>query len=123
MTAQIVEIAGQRIAMLPAAEYEQLLNDLEDRDDMAAAELAQRRRDEGVEYLPSEMVDRIIDGENALRVWREYRGMSAVELASQSGFGASMITMVETGKRQGTIAFWKAVAAALSVSPEDIMPI
>ena len=39
MTAQIVEIAGQRIAMLPADEFEKLLELAEDQSDAAAADV------------------------------------------------------------------------------------
>jgi ribosome-binding protein aMBF1 (putative translation factor) len=123
MGAQILEIAGQRIAVLPAEDYELLVQLAEERDDIAAAVDAERRREEGAEYLPASMVDRILDGENALRVWREFRGMSMSDLAEASGYGHSMISKTEAGARQGTMAFWKAVAKALKVSPEDIMPV
>jgi ribosome-binding protein aMBF1 (putative translation factor) len=123
MGAQILEIAGRKMAVLPVEDYERLVEIAEDREDIAAAADAERRRNEGMEYLPSSMVNRILDGENALRVWREYRGMSIAELAEKSGYGYSMISKIETGTRQGTVAFWNAVAAALKVVPEDIMPV
>lgn len=123
MGAQILEIAGRKMAVLPVEDYERLVEIAEDREDVAAAADAERRRKEGAEYLPASMVNRILDGENALRVWREYRGMTISELAENSGYGYSMISKIETGTRQGTVAFWNAVAAALKVLPEDIMPI
>ena len=124
MGAQIVEIGGRKMAVLPVEDYERLLELAEDREDITAAADAERRRKEGsVEYLPSDMVNRILDGENVLRVWREYRGLSIADLAEKSGYGYSMISKVEAGTRQGTIALWKALAAALRVLPEDIMPL
>lgn len=123
MSVQILEIAGKRMAVLPVEDYEQLVELAEDREDIAAAADAERRRNEGMEYLPATMVNRILDGENALRVWREYRGMTIAELAEKSGYGSSMISKIETGARQGTVALWNAVAAALKVLPEDIMPV
>ncbi len=122
MGVQILEIAGRTMAVVPVEEYQRLVEIAEDREDIAAAADAERRRDEGMEYLPASMVDRILDGENALRVWREYRGMTIAELAGKSGYGYSMISKIETGARQGTVALWNAVAAALRVLPEDIMP-
>lgn len=123
MGVQILEIAGRKMAVLPVEDYERLVELAEDREDIAAAVDAERRRNEGgMEYLPASMVDRILDGENALRVWREYRGMSISELAEKSGYGYSMISKVEAGTRQGTVALWKALSAALNVLPEDIMP-
>jgi ribosome-binding protein aMBF1 (putative translation factor) len=124
MGVQIVEIAGQRMAVLPLEDYERLVELADDREDIAAAADAERRRKDGaMEYLPASMANRILDGENALRVWREYRGLSVAELAETSGYGYSMISKVEAGTRQGTIALWKALAAALRVLPEDIMPV
>jgi predicted transcriptional regulator len=124
MGVQILEIAGQKMAVLPVEDYERLVELAEDREDIEAAADAERRRNEGsVEYLPASMVDRILDGENALRVWREYRGMTISELAARSGYGYSMISKVESGARQGTVALWKALATALNVLPEDIMPV
>ncbi|WP_068072952.1 helix-turn-helix domain-containing protein [Novosphingobium lentum] len=123
MGVQILEIAGRKMAVLPLDDYERLLETAEDREDIAAAIEAERRRKDGVEYLPAGMVDRILDGENALRVWREYRGMTIAELAEKSGYGISMISKIETGSRQGTVSLWKAVAAALGVLPDDIMPV
>ena len=123
MGAQILEIGGRKMAVLPVEDYERLLELAEDREDIAAAADAERRRNEGsVEYLPADMVNRILDGENALRVWREHRRLSIADLAEKSGYGYSMISKVEAGTRQGTVALWKALATALKVLPEDIMP-
>ena len=122
MSAQIVEIAGRKMAVLPVEDYQRLVEIAEDREDIAAAADAERRRNEGMEYLPASMVNRILDGENALRVWREHRGLTIAELAEKSGYGYSMISKIETGSRLGTVAFWNAGAAALKVLPEDIMP-
>jgi predicted transcriptional regulator len=122
MSVQILEIAGRKMAVLPMEDYERLVEIAEDREDIAAAVDAEHRRNEGMEYLPASMVNRILEGENALRVWREYRGMTIAELAEKSGYGYSMISKIEAGARQGTVALWNAVAAALKVLPEDIMP-
>ncbi len=123
MGVQILEIGGRKMAVLPVEDYERLVEIAEDREDIAAAVDAERRRKKGMEYLPASMVNRILDGENALRVWREYRGITIAELAEKSGYGYSMISKIETGARQGTIALWNAVAGALKVLPEDIMPV
>lgn len=122
MGVQILEIAGRKMAVLPVEDFQRLVEIAEDREDIAAAADAERRRNEGMEYLPESMVNRILDGENALRVWREYRGLTIAQLSEESGYGYSMISKIETGARQGTVALWNAVAGALKVLPEDIMP-
>lgn len=123
MGVQILEIAGKKMAVLPFDDYQRLLESAEDREDIAAAIDAERQRNEGMEYLPARMANRILDGENALRVWRDHRGMSITELAEKCGYGHSMISKIEAGSRQGTVALWNAIATALGVLPDDIMPV
>jgi len=122
MSAQIVEIAGRKMAMLPVEDYERLLDIAEDRGDALAASAAEQRRLAGEEYLPAELVDRILDGENALRVWRKHRGMSLDELARRSGTRKSHLSEIENGKAQGRPTLWRALADTLNVSTDDILP-
>ncbi|MEN9926126.1 MAG: hypothetical protein RL268_2252, partial [Pseudomonadota bacterium] len=110
MTAQIIEIAGKKMAILPEDEYRKLLDAVDEQSDLRVAERAERRRHEGEEYLPAELVDRLMGGENALRVWRNYRGMSAAGLSKASGVEQSRISELENGKAQGKPATWRALA-------------
>jgi DNA-binding XRE family transcriptional regulator len=123
MTAQIIEIAGQKIAMLPAAEYERLVELAEDLADAAAAERAEKRRLEGEEYVPFELVEAIINGQNALKVWREYRGMTQRELAQMANCRVPTISELERGKANGKPKIWRALATALDVELDDIVPL
>ena len=122
MSVQIVEIAGQKMAMLPVADYERLLDIAEDKIDGIAAAEAERRRDEGEEYLPAEMVDRILAGDSALRVWRKHRGLSQIQLGKLVGAGPSFVSEIENGNRRGSPKLWRALAKALNVSADDILP-
>lgn len=123
MTAQIVEIAGHKMAMLPMEEYERLLEIVEDREDVLAAERAERRRLEGEEYLPAEMIDRILNGESALRVWRKFRGLSQGDLAGKVSTTVATVSRIEAGKINPKTRMWNALADALGVSVEDIFPL
>ena len=122
MTAQIVEIAGKKIAMLPAEEYQLLLEKLEDQADILAAERAEKRRLAGEEYVPFSLVNSIIEGENALRSWRKYRNMTLQQLADATGARHATLSLIENGKAQGKPALWRALADALSVTVDDILP-
>jgi DNA-binding XRE family transcriptional regulator len=122
MSVQIVEIAGQKIAMLPIADYQRLLDIAEDKADAFAAAQAEQRRIEGEEYLPSEMVDRILTGDHPLRVWRDYRSMTLAQLAGMIGARQATLSEIENGKAQGKPALWRALADALRVSVDDILP-
>ncbi len=122
MTVQIVEIAGQKMAMLPIADYERLLDVAEDRSDVLAAMRAEERRQNGEEYLPAQMADRLIAGESALRVWRKHRGMTLQTLSKAAGIGQSFLSEIENGKRRGAPSLWRKLAEALDVSADDILP-
>jgi DNA-binding XRE family transcriptional regulator len=120
MTAQIVEIAGQKMAVLPAADYEKLLDIVEDKADAIAAFEAEQRRRSGEEYMPAEFIDAIIAGESPLRMWRKHRGLSQAELASRTGRDVATISRLERGSRLGTVELWFALADALEVTVEDL---
>jgi DNA-binding XRE family transcriptional regulator len=123
MSAQILEIAGEKMAMLPMADYERLLEIAEEQTDIKAAIAAEKRRQDGEEYVPAELVYKIMDGENALRVWRKYRGISLDELATKAATSKSLLSLIENGKAQGKPLLWRDLAAALNVTIEDILPI
>ena len=123
MSVQFIEIDGRKMAVLPVEEYESLLEGLEDQADIAAAEDAEKRRASGEEYVPMEMVDRLVDGENALRVWRQYRGLSIGQLSELSGINRATISQLENDKAFGRPATWRALADALRVTVDDILPI
>lgn len=122
MTAQIVEIAGHKMAVLPMEEYERLLDIAEDKADELASENAERRRIDGGEYLPADMVDRILNGEPPLRVWRKHRGLTQVALGAMVGTTGATVSRLESGKMIGDRKRWRPIAEALGVSVEDIQP-
>ena len=122
MGAQIVEIAGQKMAVLPVADYERLLELAEDRADEEAADRAEKRRSEGEEYVPIELVDRILAGESPLRVWRQYRGLTLEDVAKRIGVTPATVSRLETGAMKGAPAIWRKLAGALDVAVEDILP-
>ncbi len=123
MTAQILEIAGQKLAVLPIADYERLVELAEDREDILAADEIQRRLDCGdEEYIPAKIVDRLIVGESPLKVWRQYREMSGSQLAKEVGTTHASISRIENGSQNPTAAMWRKLANALKVDVDDIIP-
>ncbi|WP_033919437.1 helix-turn-helix transcriptional regulator [Sphingomonas sp. 37zxx] len=120
MTAQILEISGQKMALLPIADYERLVDIAEDRSDVVAACAAEARRADGEEDVPIAIVDRLLAGEHPLRVWREHRGFKQVEFAHMVGCEQSMVSRIEAGDRIGSIELWKKIAKVLAVSIDDL---
>lgn len=122
MTAQFVEIAGHAMAVLPRDEFKKIAADAEKWGDLAAAVAAEQRRADGEEYMPANVVDRLLAGEHPLKVWREHRGMTATRLGEIVGRGSSMISKLEKGKAEGGIKLWKSIADALEIDLEDLVP-
>ncbi len=44
----------------------------------------------------------IADGENPIRVWREYRGMTQAHLAKVAEISVPYLSQLESGKRKGS---------------------
>jgi len=122
MTVQIIEVAGNRLALLPEGEYRQLIDAVEDREDHDAAAEAERRRMSGEEYIPASMMDRLLAGDSPLKVWRQHRSLTQEELAAMIGMTKMTVSSMERGTRPGSIKVWRALSEALNVSLDDILP-
>lgn len=101
---------------LELVEKAEMLQDIQDYD---SAKAALARGDE--ELIPSEVVYAILDGENPIKVWREYRGMSQSETAEKAGISVPYLSQLETNKRKGSLDVLSAIAKALQVSLENIL--
>ncbi len=123
MTRQIIIApSGERMVVLPEREFDQLLDAVEDAEDRAAARRFEQRLAAGEEELiPAEYVYRMLDGENRVTVWREYRGLSGKELAEAAGITPGYLSHIESGKRDGTVGTMKKIAEALGVTIDDLV--
>ncbi len=112
------------IAILPRKEYEALAAKAAEADeDIGTARLVARARKEiaaGAPLIPKMIVDRIANGENSLRVLREWRDMTQLELSSKTDVGQGYISDLENGRRKGTTAALKKIAGAMNV-PLDLL--
>jgi DNA-binding XRE family transcriptional regulator len=122
MGVQFIELGNEKHALIPIAEYDRMIADLEDRSDLRAAISADERRAGGEEYLPLEMVDQLLAGESALRIWRKHRGLKQLQLAALSGVGNGQISLIESGARGASLETWMRLAKALRVDLDDIIP-
>jgi DNA-binding XRE family transcriptional regulator len=112
---------GDRLIVLPETEYLRLLEAAEMASDVAAFDEWKRRLAAGEEELvPSHVVDRLLGGENPVRVWREHRGLSMGALAEAAGIAQPYLSQIETGKREGSIETLRQIAAVLRLSIDDI---
>ncbi|PJB73065.1 MAG: hypothetical protein CO093_01620 [Alphaproteobacteria bacterium CG_4_9_14_3_um_filter_47_13] len=67
------------------------------------------------------MVERLINGENSVLVYRDYRGLSQAALSEKSGIRQSLLSEIESGKKTGSVATLKALAQALEVDIDDLV--
>jgi len=123
MTAQFIMTAtGERLVVLPEAEYAALLAIAEDAEDGEIVREFRRKLAAGEEELvPSAVVDRILNGENLVRVWREHRGLTVSALAQMAGIAQPYLSQIETGKREGTLQTMKKIADALKITLDDLV--
>lgn len=124
MGAQIIIAPdGARLVVIPEAEYQALSEaalDAADREAVRRFRTALAAGEE--ELIPAEVVNRILDGENPVRVWRKHRGMTLHELAKRVGIGSAYLSQVETGKRDGTVVTLRRIANELGVALDDLIP-
>lgn len=114
--------SGERLVVLPEAEFLAMREALEDREDIEAVRAFERKLASGEEELiPAEFVNRILDGENKVRVLRSYRGLSSRDLAAASGLSAPYISEIENGKKEGSVSAMKRIAQALRFDLDDIV--
>src|SRR6266542_2335883 len=88
-------------------------------EDAAATAAYHSSRDQ--ERVPIELVDRLLAGENPVKVWREHRGLSQRDLAARAGLNFAYLSQVETGSRNGSIQTVKKLAEALGVDLDDLI--
>jgi DNA-binding XRE family transcriptional regulator len=98
-------------------EGDEMLQDIRDYD---AVKKALESGEE--EVIPSRVVYALVDGENPIRVWREYLGLTQKQLAETAGISAAYLSQIESGKRTGTAEILTALAQALNLTLEDILP-
>ena len=119
---QIIERDGKpEWAILPYEDYlhlieqAELLEDIKDFDSISAAI---ERGDE--ELIPAEVVNAILDGQNPIKIWREYRGLTQQQVADAIQISKPYLSQIETGKRTGTTNVLSAIAEVLNISLEQI---
>jgi transcriptional regulator with XRE-family HTH domain len=57
----------------------------------------------------------------ALKHWREVRGISQRDLADKSGVGYASIARIETGRQDPTVSLFSRLAEALEISLADLV--
>ena len=95
----IITPGGERLVLVPEADFEALVAAAEDNADRTAVAEFRRKLAAGEEELiPASVVERLVSGENRVRVWREHRGLTGAALAKQAGLAQAYLSQIETGQ-------------------------
>lgn len=114
------EISGE-VVVIERADYESLVAAAENAADLADIAAIKARVAEK-DFLPFEMAERLLDGMAPVRVWRQHRGLTARALAALAGLSSSYLSEIETGKKPGSVKALHALATALEVDVDDLVP-
>jgi hypothetical protein len=124
MNVRFQKTARGEVAILPRKEYEALVaKAAETAEDAGAARLVARARGEiaaGAPLLPKQVVDRLAERENPVRVLREWRDMTQLYLSFKTGLSQGYLSDLETGRRNGTAVALRRIADVLKV-PLDLL--
>jgi DNA-binding XRE family transcriptional regulator len=101
------------------AEYDSLRARLAELEDIVHARRVIEKT-KAKDYLPAELVSRMIAGEHPVRIWREHRGLTLTELANKADMPKSYLSAIENRRKPGSIDAHRALAKALGVTVDDI---
>ena len=104
--------------ILSKKSYEKLLGYKEDLEDIRALKDYEASVEEG---FPSEVLERLVDGKNPIKVFREYRGLTQLKLSELVGVKQSYIAQLESGKKKGGVRVLKKIATALGLDLDDLV--
>lgn len=106
---------------IPREEYDRLQAAAEDLADLQSYDRAKAALAAGEEELvPADYANRLLNGENALRVYRDLRGLTQAALAAKAGVNRVTVAEIETGRKQGSVTSLRALASALDVALDDL---
>jgi hypothetical protein len=112
------------VAILSRKDYEALIAKAAEADeDAGTARVVARARIEiagGGPLLPKEVVDRMANGENPVRVLREWRDVTQMYLSFKTNLSQGHISDIENGRRTGTATALRLIANVLKV-PLDLL--
>ena len=109
------------------ADWAKLMETLEDAEDVAAIStrraLEAETSKEAVRrnYLPVELMERILAGEKPLKIYREHRKLTVAALSELSGVSGSYISEIETGRKRGSVDALKKLSRALELTVDDLL--
>ena len=117
----IFDATGQpAFAVIPWTEYERLAKEYPEAL-LSDEELYDHAKEEKGESFPIEVVDRLLAGQNPIKVYRSHRNMTQAELGTAASINAIHLSQIETGKRTPSTNTLVALAQALNITVDDLL--
>jgi len=118
MTAKFITTpGGEKLAILPADEFEDM------RDKLAHATAMADYRAGREEALTLDEVDALIAAPTPLSFWRMKRGLTQAKLAKAARTTQPHIADLESGKHGGSLEIMARIAKVLHVKIDDLAPV
>jgi len=117
---KIIEKNGKPVSVvIPHKDWLRIQEQLENAIDVLAYDEAMAAfKASGYQTYPAEVVYRIADGEQPVKVLREWRGFTQARLATKTGLSKMVISHIETGVRNGGMKTLGKIAKVLDVPLE-----
>jgi predicted transcriptional regulator len=104
--------------LLRFTDWERIRGKLEDAEDLEAVRAVES--DPNQDRIPLEVVKRLLEDENPLKVWREHRGLTQQALAHAADLPQSTVARLESRERKGTVAQMRRLAGALKINLDTL---
>ena len=123
MNVQVIAREGKpEWAILPYEEFLQLMEQAEMLQDISDYDQIVKAVETGEEEtVPAELAYALMEGENPVKSWREYRGLSQKQLAELATISIPFLSQIESGKRKASTKIMVRLAKALRVLVDDLV--
>lgn len=114
--------AGEEMVIVAKAEYDELIDSVEELEDRLVVERNRARIAAGKEELISdEELDDYLNAPTPLAFWRKKRGLTQTALAEQIGVTQAYLSEIESGKKEARIGVLRELASALKVTVDELV--
>jgi DNA-binding XRE family transcriptional regulator len=121
MRIETITRKGKEFVVIPVEDFQKLMDNAEMLADVKAYDAAKGRLERGEdELVPLEIIERRLNGETPLKIWRGYRRLTQQQLARKTKVSRALIAAIETRRKVGSVTTWKKLGAALDVGWEQL---
>jgi DNA-binding XRE family transcriptional regulator len=113
---------GDGIVIVPEADYDRMIEELEDlRDSLITRQVLGEIESGEEEMLTSAETDELLAAKTPLAFWRRKRELTQAALADAAGISQAFLSEIESGHKPGTAATLKKIADALRITVDDLI--